>query len=152
VLVQNSGHLVDKDELLRLIWPDTFVEEGSLTKNVFVLRKILEEGQAGKEYIETIPKRGYRFVAPVTEVREPIVRPQGRGACPVRDLSAGKDGRGESIAGLAAEPVVGGQALSCQASAPLGLDGRLAGRSADWRWLLAGQTSRHRFLTPRRPK
>src|SRR5262245_40212591 len=85
VLVQNSGHLLDKDELLRLIWPDTFVEEGSLAKNVFVLRKILEEGQDGTEYIETIPKRGYRFVAPVREVREP----------------------GESSAELTAEPVVG---------------------------------------------
>src|SRR5262245_51774606 len=90
VLVQNSGHLLEKDELLRLIWPDTFVEEGSLAKNVFVLRKILEEGESGKEYIETIPKRGYRFIAAVREVREPFVEP-------------GRMGRAESNPALTAE-------------------------------------------------
>jgi DNA-binding winged helix-turn-helix (wHTH) protein/Tol biopolymer transport system component len=64
-LVQNAGHLVEKNELMRRVWPDTFVEEGNLTKNIFVLRKILGEGNGGKEYIETIPKRGYRFIASV---------------------------------------------------------------------------------------
>jgi len=68
VLVQNSGHLVDKDELLRRVWPDTFVEEGNLTKNIFALRKILEGGRENEKFIETIPKRGYRFVAPITEL------------------------------------------------------------------------------------
>lgn len=111
VLVQNSGHLLDKDELLRLIWPDTFVEEGSLTKNVFVLRKILEEGQGGKEYIETIPKRGYRFVAPVREVREPIVKGPKEGESSLFSSDTpqpGRIGRSEGNAGLTAEPVVGG--------------------------------------------
>ena len=73
VLVQNSGHLVDKDELLRRVWPDTFVEEGNLTKNIFALRKILEGGRKGEKFIETIPKLGYRFVAPVKELREPAL-------------------------------------------------------------------------------
>jgi Tol biopolymer transport system component/DNA-binding winged helix-turn-helix (wHTH) protein len=110
VLVQNSGHLLDKDELLRLIWPDTFVEEGSLAKNVFVLRKILEEGQGGKEYIETIPKRGYRFVAPVREVREPIVKGPLEGESSPFSSDAFQLG---SNAGLRVEPVVGsGQTLS----------------------------------------
>jgi TolB-like protein/DNA-binding winged helix-turn-helix (wHTH) protein len=78
VLVQNSGHLVDKDELLRRVWPDTFVEEGNLTKNIFALRKILEGGRENEKFIETIPKRGYRFVAPVTELKEPsVVGPKG---------------------------------------------------------------------------
>ena len=62
VLVENAGQLVDKDELMKKVWPDTFVEEGNLTKNIFVLRKALEEIEGDKEYIETIPKRGYRFV------------------------------------------------------------------------------------------
>jgi len=116
VLVQNSGHLLEKDELLRLIWPDTFVEEGSLTKNVFVLRKILEEGQGGKEYIETIPKRGYRFVAPVREVREPIAegpKEDESGLSSSDTSQPGRMGRGESNAGLTTEPLVGnGQTLS----------------------------------------
>src|SRR5262245_31843180 len=107
VLVQNSGHLLDKDELLRLIWPDTFVEDGSLAKNVFVLRKILEEGQSGKEYIETIPKRGYRFVAPVREVREPIVEGDESGLSSSDTSPPERMGRGESNAGLTTESVVG---------------------------------------------
>ncbi|MGE0131842.1 MAG: winged helix-turn-helix domain-containing protein [Blastocatellales bacterium] len=64
-LVERSGHVLEKDELLKRVWPDTFVEEVSLAKNVFVLRKTLGED---REYIETIPKRGYRFVAEVQEV------------------------------------------------------------------------------------
>jgi TolB-like protein/DNA-binding winged helix-turn-helix (wHTH) protein/Tfp pilus assembly protein PilF len=64
VLVQSSGHLVDKDEMLRRVWPDSFVEEGNLTKNIFLLRKLLENGHDAS-YIETVPKRGYRFVASV---------------------------------------------------------------------------------------
>ncbi len=68
VLVENAGHLVDKDDLMRRVWPDAFVEEGNLNKNIFVLRKVLGEWDGGREYIETIPKRGFRFVAPVSEV------------------------------------------------------------------------------------
>src|SRR5690242_2113517 len=68
LLLQNAGHLVDKDELMKQVWPDAFVEEGNLNKNVFVLRKTLGQGDGGREYIETIPKRGYRFVAAVDQV------------------------------------------------------------------------------------
>lgn len=66
VLVQNHGHLVEKERLLREVWPDSFVEEGALNRSVSVLRKALGDSRAGQEYIETAPKRGYRFVAPVT--------------------------------------------------------------------------------------
>jgi TolB-like protein/tetratricopeptide (TPR) repeat protein len=62
LLVRSSGHLVEKDELIRTLWPDTVVEEGNLTTNIFLLRKAL--GQA-PEYIETVPKKGYRFVGAV---------------------------------------------------------------------------------------
>ena len=68
VLVENAGHLVDKDNLMKRVWPDAVVEEGNLNKNVSVLRKVLGEWDGGQEYIETVPKRGYRFVAPVSEV------------------------------------------------------------------------------------
>lgn len=67
VLVQNSGHLVEKDVLLKEVWPDNFVEEGALNRSVSVLRKALGETREQK-YIETVPTRGYRFVAPVTTV------------------------------------------------------------------------------------
>src|SRR2546423_14370058 len=68
VLVQRSGHLVEKAELMKLLWPDSFVEESNLNQHVWTLRKTLGENTAGKEYIETVPKRGYRFVAEVREL------------------------------------------------------------------------------------
>jgi Tol biopolymer transport system component/DNA-binding winged helix-turn-helix (wHTH) protein len=67
VLVQNSGHLVEKDRLLKEVWPDSFVEEGALNRSVSVLRKALSESPEAQKYIETVPKRGYRFTAPVTQ-------------------------------------------------------------------------------------
>jgi serine/threonine protein kinase/Tol biopolymer transport system component len=70
MLVENAGHLVDKDDLMRRLWPDTFVEEANVAKHVSLLRKILSEATNGHEYIETIPKRGYRFVVDVREAAE----------------------------------------------------------------------------------
>src|SRR5262249_36163561 len=67
ILVENSGRVIDKDEMLKKVWPDTFVEEVNLAKNVSYLRKILGSEEAA-QYIETIPKRGYRFVANVKDV------------------------------------------------------------------------------------
>jgi Tol biopolymer transport system component/DNA-binding winged helix-turn-helix (wHTH) protein len=68
VLVEHGGHVIDKHELMKKVWPNTFVEEVNLAKNVSSLRKILGEDQSEQHYIETIPKRGYRFVAGVREV------------------------------------------------------------------------------------
>jgi DNA-binding winged helix-turn-helix (wHTH) protein len=64
VLVENCGRVVDKEELMKRVWPDAFVEEGGLTRNISVLRKVLRDSSP-EEYIQTIPRRGYRFVAPV---------------------------------------------------------------------------------------
>jgi TolB-like protein/Tfp pilus assembly protein PilF len=64
-LVEGGGRLVEKDVLLKKVWPDVAVEEGNLTKGVFSLRQLLDP-EAASRYIETIPKRGYRFVAPVS--------------------------------------------------------------------------------------
>jgi Tol biopolymer transport system component/DNA-binding winged helix-turn-helix (wHTH) protein len=69
VLVESGGRILDKEDLLKRIWPDTFVEEVSLAKKVSILRKVLGEDLA-HHYIETIPRRGYRFVAEVREVWE----------------------------------------------------------------------------------
>jgi TolB-like protein/Tfp pilus assembly protein PilF len=68
VLVENSGHILEKDELIKRLWPDTFVEESNLAQNIFQLRKVLENGAGGRQFIETIPKRGYRFAAGVKEI------------------------------------------------------------------------------------
>lgn len=67
LLVENSGHVLEKDKLLEAIWPGTFIEEGSLSVNVFALRKALGETSKQNQYIETVPRRGYRFVADVKE-------------------------------------------------------------------------------------
>jgi DNA-binding winged helix-turn-helix (wHTH) protein len=69
-LIQNNGRLLTKDELMLQVWPDSFVEEANLTVNISALRKVLGETAGGQQYIETVPKRGYRFVAPVTEHRD----------------------------------------------------------------------------------
>jgi TolB-like protein/Tfp pilus assembly protein PilF len=67
LLIQKSGSLVEKDTLLNELWPDTFVEEANLSVNVAALRKALGEAAGKHRYIETVPKRGYRFVAGVAE-------------------------------------------------------------------------------------
>jgi TolB-like protein/DNA-binding winged helix-turn-helix (wHTH) protein len=67
-LVERNGHLVEKDELIKLVWSDAFVEESNLTNNVYTLRKMLGPGENGRSYIETVPKHGYRFTAPVKEL------------------------------------------------------------------------------------
>jgi TolB-like protein/DNA-binding winged helix-turn-helix (wHTH) protein/cytochrome c-type biogenesis protein CcmH/NrfG len=71
VLVESAGHIVEKDELLEKVWPGVFVEEGNLARHVFNLRQVLGEGPDGRKYIETVPKRGYRFVGLLHEHDEP---------------------------------------------------------------------------------
>ena len=66
VLVERHGHLLEKDELMKTVWRDTVVEEANLSANVSILRKAL--GENGQHFIETMPKRGYRFVAEVRQI------------------------------------------------------------------------------------
>jgi TolB-like protein/DNA-binding winged helix-turn-helix (wHTH) protein/Tfp pilus assembly protein PilF len=68
VLVQNGGHLLDKEKLMHELWPDSFVEDVNLSVNISVLRKVLGESENGEGFIETVPKRGYRFIAQVSEL------------------------------------------------------------------------------------
>ncbi|HEY0763408.1 MAG TPA: alpha/beta fold hydrolase [Pyrinomonadaceae bacterium] len=65
VLLENSSHVLTKKELMEQVWPDSFVEENNLAQNISILRKALGEGKEGEPYIQTVPKRGYRFVADV---------------------------------------------------------------------------------------
>lgn len=73
VLVENAGQVLGKEDLLRSVWRDTFVEEGSLTRTISILRKALDDG-SGQEFIATLPKRGYRFAATVREPAEKRAR------------------------------------------------------------------------------
>src|ERR1700742_1992961 len=63
--VENSGKLLLKDDIMRAIWPNSFVEEANLTVAISALRKLLGRCESGPQYIETVPKKGYRFLAPV---------------------------------------------------------------------------------------
>jgi TolB-like protein/DNA-binding winged helix-turn-helix (wHTH) protein/tetratricopeptide (TPR) repeat protein len=72
VLVENHGQLVEKEQLMKAVWPDTFVEDANLTVHISALRRLFQDhaNASGDEgYIETVPRRGYRFVAPVLERR-----------------------------------------------------------------------------------
>src|SRR5690348_6176318 len=64
-LVGRAGAIVNKDELMRAIWPDTAVEENNLTQNISLLRRALGEGRESHRYIATVPGRGYQFTAAV---------------------------------------------------------------------------------------
>jgi Tol biopolymer transport system component/DNA-binding winged helix-turn-helix (wHTH) protein len=76
VLVRNRGETVDKETLMKEVWPDSFVEEGNLPVNMTALRRVLGESPDEHTYIETVPRRGYRFVAAVTENWAHDGRPQ----------------------------------------------------------------------------
>lgn len=71
VLVQNSGRVVCKDELMKKVWSDSFVEESNVAVGICKIRKLLGGESNGHTYIETVPRRGYRFVASVTEISQP---------------------------------------------------------------------------------
>ena len=72
LLVQHHGHVLSKDELIRSVWPGSFVEENNLTQQISQLRRALGERGDASQYIETVPKLGYRFAAEVREVGENI--------------------------------------------------------------------------------
>jgi pimeloyl-ACP methyl ester carboxylesterase/DNA-binding winged helix-turn-helix (wHTH) protein len=65
VLLENSSHVMTKKELMQQVWPDSFVEENNLAQNISILRKALGATKEGEHYIQTVPKRGYRFVGDV---------------------------------------------------------------------------------------
>lgn len=93
LLVRNGGHLLEKGELLNLVWPDAVVEEGSLTRNISALRRALGEGEDGLRYIETVPRRGYRFVAGVRELGDESPDPAHAKPVGAKHAAGGAGGR-----------------------------------------------------------
>lgn len=73
LLVEHAGQVVTKKELMKGVWPDVTVVESGLTRNISALRKALEDGLEEGSFIETIPRRGYRFVGEVTEEHQPEI-------------------------------------------------------------------------------
>ena len=99
-LVENSGRLLDKEELMKEVWPDSFVEENNLAQNISTLRKVL--GSGGTKFIETVPKRGYRFSAEVTETghepEELVLRERIRSRIVIKEEL--EDGRAPAVIDL----------------------------------------------------
>src|SRR5215469_9462282 len=77
VLVQNSGHLLLKEELMKAIWPDSFVEEVNLSQCISALRRALGDTAQKSRYIVTVPGKGYRFMAEIKPVPPPEAGPAG---------------------------------------------------------------------------
>lgn len=93
VLVENSGHVVCKDELMKQVWAGSFVEEGNLAVSMVKLRQALGEGHNEHRYIETVQRRGYRFVACVTEASQlEGIAAEGRLAVAPSGMAGASDG------------------------------------------------------------
>lgn len=71
LLVERAGHIVSKDQLMKELWPRGYVDESNLTKHIWLIRRALGEGESESRLIETVPKVGYRFIAPVSTAEEP---------------------------------------------------------------------------------
>jgi Tol biopolymer transport system component/DNA-binding winged helix-turn-helix (wHTH) protein len=93
VLVKYHGRLLEKDELLKSVWPDMFVEEANLSYNVSLIRRALGETGDEQRYIETVPKHGYRFVADVREAPEEKPEPLIEGQPGALEHAAARKGR-----------------------------------------------------------
>jgi Tol biopolymer transport system component/DNA-binding winged helix-turn-helix (wHTH) protein len=112
VLVENRGRILEKDLLMNKIWPDSFVEESSLAQYIFQLRKALGDDASEHRFIETIPKRGYRFIAPVQEEFCPTPLPTNGSVVmtveslpPVTSLIAAQEAAPAPTSTAAASPV-----------------------------------------------
>ena len=96
VLIKNNGQVLEKDELMKQLWPSSFVEESNLTQNIYVLRKALGDSN----YIETIPRRGYRFTASVRHWDDPgpdlVVRAQSRTTITIEEQAETSDTASET--------------------------------------------------------
>lgn len=124
-LVERSGHLVEKDELMKVVWSDAYVEESNLTNNVYALRKMLGQGENGRGYIETVPKRGYRFTASVKELpTEALVVEKRTLTRVVTEETVADDSPQRTMIGT-------GEALAMEARVH-------PQPSSKWRWLLTG--------------
>src|SRR6266516_3288342 len=96
VLVESGGHVIDKEVLMKRLWPDSFVEDANLAVNISQLRKALGDDENGGHFIETVSKRGYRFAAQVTKVladrADLVVHERTRSRIVIEEEETGHDG------------------------------------------------------------
>lgn len=112
-LVQNCPHLVTRDELIRAVWPKSFIEDGSLSVSISLVRKTLGEAQDGEPYIETVPRKGYRFRCEVIVVEEDET------ALPLDALGASRERSGSSAGGRTIGAAVELEQVSVSSHHPL---------------------------------
>ena len=117
LLLENAGHLVTKERLLQEIWPGLVVEEANLTKNIWSLRKALSEAPGQPDYIETVPKVGYRWIGPAELADVSEAGPRAIGAEPP---AAAPPASPPAAAASAAEPEPTSPRLEAVATPPLG--------------------------------
>jgi Tol biopolymer transport system component/DNA-binding winged helix-turn-helix (wHTH) protein len=133
-LVERHGHIVDKEDLMRQVWPDTAVEESNLTQNIYTLRKVLSTEEGRCPFIETVPRRGYRFVGfvrtPSKAPSHPLTPLMVRAKCDVQSDGPTLPG---DVRSIGMEPAAGGTAASASGREVLAATveppgGRLRGR------------------------
>jgi DNA-binding winged helix-turn-helix (wHTH) protein/Tol biopolymer transport system component len=136
ILIRNAGHTLEKEYLLRELWPETFVEEGNLAQNISLLRKALSNG-GDDSYIVTVPKRGYRFAAPVSELEDAEIERIDAVKAPETEMAGpieSKPGeRVQSAAEPSAAPVRLGRATPISLYAAIGLLALIAVLVTVWR-------------------
>ncbi|MGA9544004.1 MAG: winged helix-turn-helix domain-containing protein [Candidatus Sulfotelmatobacter sp.] len=140
VLVENSGRLLEKDTLMRTVWHDTAVEENNLTQVVYLVRKALRDGEDGARYIETVPKRGYRFVGEVREFEPGNGHGNGHnGGASLGQTSSSASGNHHGVPGSSVATAGSGaetDLLSDSGAGANGVENRAASSPA-WRgWML----------------
>lgn len=155
ILVSAEGRVVSKESLMQAHWPDTFVEDGNLTQNIFILRKLLGQSEQGKPYIETIPKRGYRISVPVQLAGE-----TGQSFSPLHPSLQAEDEPENGDAAVAASdlhsepPIVSSDQLSVASEHPVPAQAGVHGPT--WRLmavlLLAGCSALGFFFMHRTPR
>jgi DNA-binding winged helix-turn-helix (wHTH) protein/TolB-like protein/Tfp pilus assembly protein PilF len=108
VLIESSGHVLEKQELMQRLWPDSFVEEANLTVNISQLRRALGDDENGERFIETVPKRGYRFAAQVTKIMaeraDLVVHERTRSRIVIEEHETDRDEGIQSTANLHGSP------------------------------------------------
>ena len=118
LLVKNGGRLMGKEELLDQVWADAFVEENNLNKSIHAIRRALGENSDGRKFIETVKKHGFRFVAEVRKIEEPLAGSSGPATAPSGDSKQPALVRQFPRLVARAEPHISGAALAAAAPEP----------------------------------
>lgn len=119
-LVESRGRLVGKDELMERLWPNTFVEEANLSNQISLLRKALGDDLAEPRYIETVPKRGYRFVADILAVDRNVIAPPSQNRREMSPRTAGRFAVTAGILGILLGATAAAVWLKTRADTPVG--------------------------------